>query len=207
MARVKVDPGFIPPGGSRDVSTNWFLRNGVWVISNGTVPLQPRTEAQLLERAGFASGSREYAYNLSAADKTAWAASSLPGETGQQTMIGQQSCQWETGNVVRPFPQPGPIPECVNQSTPTYIPSTGVLAWDVVFPDAEATSEAWIMAAIRLSPGMAEFTTPMKLIWRGAATDGVKTLTNELSAVFGSAAVDAAGVDLELRYGNPTDGW
>ena len=207
MARVKVDPDFEPPTKSGGSAQIFYLRNGVWVMRSGTIPNNAQTEAQMLERAGFAIGSRQFAYDLSPTTKAAWAAAAVPGTTGQMTMIGQHSCQWETGKIIPAFPAPGVIPDCGDQPFPIYVPLTGALSWDVNFPDAEATSEAWISAAIRLTAGQAPFTTPMKLIFRGAATDGVKTLTDNLAAVFGTAAVGAAGVDVEMRYGNPTDGW
>lgn len=207
MPRVKVDSEFEPPTKTRGTAQIFYLRNGVWVMRSGTIPNNARTEAQLRERAGFAAGSRQFAYDLSTATKDAWAAAAVPGTTGQMTMIGQHSCQWETGKIITLFPSPGAIPECIGQDQPVYVPATGALTWDVVFPDAEASSESWISASLRLTAGQSPFTTPMKLIFRGPATDGIKTLTDNLSAVFGTAAVGAAGVDLELRYGNPTDGW
>lgn len=207
MVKVEVDPGFEPPHNERNSGRVFYLLDGRWIVKSATTPNNPRSAAQMQERAGLARASRQYAYDASSAQKAAWDAASASGSGGAQLSNGQQSCQWETGNRTDDIVEPGTTPQCPALPAPSYTPSTGALTWDVTFPDAVAASRAWIIAYLRPRAGQAPFSTRPKLIWRGSASDATIDLTDELAAKFGTAAVGAAGVDLEMRYGTPAEGW
>lgn len=207
MVKVDANPGFEPPHNERNSGRVFYLQNGRWVVKNGTTPNNPQTAAQMKERAGLAAASRKWAYDAGSTEKASWNAASQSGTGGAQLSNGQQSCLWETEDEDASIPTAGTKPDCPTLPEPSYDPEDGSLSWDVTFPDATTGSRAWIMAGLRQRPGMKPYSTRQKVIWRGEASDATIDLTDELAAKFGTAAVGAAGVDLTMRYGSPSNGW